>query len=307
MEEVKKKYDIGVIVGRFQIHDLHPEHKKMIDHVLQRHDKAIMFLGCSSVLSTTRNPLDFSARKRMIEEHYSDSFSAILPMYDMKFDEHWSSILDGKIREVFNVGSVVLYGSKDSFIPHYKGRFDTIELVPDNFVSATDVRNEVKNQVLKSREFRAGVIYGAYNTYPTVYSTIDVAIVNSDFTKVLLGKKEFDDRYRFIGGFVDIKDENLVTTVRREAKEETNLEVDDIRYVSSHKVSDWRYRNEPDRSIMTHFHVAKKIFGQEKAGDDIKWIDWFDINSLTEVDLVGEHYKLLNDLKKYRDRDGIQG
>ena len=299
MEEVKKKYQIGIIIGRFQIHDLHMEHKKLIDEVVSRHDKVILFLGCSPALSTKRNPMDFTTRKVMVEEIYGEKISAILPLYDQKSNEQWSSIVDFKVREIFPLGSVVLYGSKDSFIPYYKGKFDTCELAPDNFVSATDVRNDVSNKIIRSKEFRAGIIYSTYNRYPSVHSTIDVAICNDDYTKVLLGRKEYEEEFRFVGGFVDIADNDLETTVRREAQEETGLEIGDIKYITSMKINDWRYRNEPENCIMTHFHIAKKIFGSEKANDDIVEVKWFNINEIKDVDVVENHKVLLNKLKNH--------
>jgi len=293
--ELTKK-DIGVIVGRFQIHDLHPEHKKLIDTVINNHNKVILFLGCTPALSTKKNPLDFATRKVMVEEIYGDKLSAILPLYNHKFDDEWSRNLDKKIREVFQVGSVVLYGSKDSFIPYYKGIFDTCELVPDNFVSATDIRDEIKNKVLRSKEFRAGVIYATQNSFPKTYSTIDVAIMNEDYSKVLLGRKDYEKEFRFIGGFVDPTDETLVQTVKREAQEETGLEIDDVKYICSRKINDWRYRGEEDCSIMTHFHIAKKIFGSEKASDDIIEVKWFDLETIDKVSLVKEHQYLMSEL-----------
>ncbi|MCK9445615.1 NUDIX domain-containing protein [bacterium] len=299
MEEVRKKYDIGIIIGRFQIHDLHMEHKKLIDEVVSRHDKVILFLGCSSALSTKRNPMDFSTRKMMVEEIYSDKINAILPLYDQKSNDTWSTIVDNKIREIFPIGSVVLYGSKDSFIPFYKGKFATCELAPDNFISATDVRKDVSNKIIRSKEFRAGVIYSTYNRYPSVHSTIDVAICNDDYTKLLLGRKENETEFRFIGGFVDITDDNLEQTVRREAQEETGLEIGDIKYITSAKIDDWRYRNEPENCIMTHFHIAKKIFGSEKANDDIVELKWFDIDKIKETNVVENHIILLNKLKTF--------
>jgi bifunctional NMN adenylyltransferase/nudix hydrolase len=237
----------------------------------------------------------------MVEEHYED-LSAILPLYDQRSNEIWSQVLDSKIREIFQIGSVVLYGSKDSFIPYYTGSFHTCELVPDNFVSATDVRAEVSNKILKSKEFRAGIIYGTYNSHPNVYPTVDVAITNEDQTKVLLGRKKNEVEFRFIGGFVDPDDESLKATVRRESSEETNLEVGNITYLESFKVKDWRYENEIDKSIMTHFFIAKKIFGTEKAGDDIVEVKWFDIDKIKDSDLVGEHIKLYHELTNYLTR-----
>lgn len=295
-KEEKKVYDIGVIIGRFQIHELHDGQKELIDSVIKRHDKVIIFLGVAPTLSTKRNPLDFRSRKVMIESTY-DKEMVILPLYDRKSDEYWSKLLDEKIKEVEPVGSVVLYGSRDSFIPHYMGKHDTIELVPKSFVSASEVRIEVSKRVERTKEFRAGVIYGAYNNFATVHPVIDVAIMNEDDTEVLLGRKKTEKRFRFIGGFVDVTDISLEQTVKREAKEETGLEIGNVEYITSTRVEDWRYRSDPERSVLTTFFKAKKIFGAAKGNDDIEEVKWFKVFDLKEKELVTEHDRLLTALK----------
>lgn len=302
MKEEQKKYDIGVIIGRFQIHELHDAHKEMIDEVLSRHEKVIFFLGVSPTLSTKRNPLDFRSRKVMIEETYNKDM-IILPINDKKRDDVWSKQVDEKIREVEPIGSVVLYGSRDSFIPHYKGQFDTIELVPNSIISASQVRIEVSKKVERTKEFRAGVIYGAYNNFATVHSVIDVAIMNGNETEVLLGRKKNERRFRFIGGFADVTDGSYEQTVRREAKEETGLEIGDIQYVASARVEDWRYRSDPERAIITSFYKAKKIFGREQGNDDIEEVVWKKISDFKNDDyilneLVSEHKTLMKELLK---------
>lgn len=297
MELYKKKYDIGVIIGRFQIHELHSEHKKLIETVLSQHDKVILFLGVSPTLTTRRNPLDFLSRKVMFEETYGNRISVIMPLNDKKIDHVWSKQVDTKIREVFPIGSVVLYGSKDSFIPHYHGQFDVIELMPEAMVDATEIRKAISKKVERSKEFRAGVIYACYNAFNIVHPVIDVAIVNDDETEVLLGRKHDEAQFRFIGGFTDVTDLNYEQTVRREAQEETGLEVGGVTYICSTQVKDWRYRSDSDRAIMTSFYKAKRISGHAKGADDIAEVKWHTIADLKSEDLVGEHVDLLTHLK----------
>lgn len=296
----EKKYDIGVIIGRFQIHELHVAHKKLIEFVIERHKKVILFLGVAQAINTRKNPLDFVSRKVMIEELYGHRISAVLPLYDRKSNADWSKEVDTKIRELFPVGSVVLYGSRDSFIPFYEpyGKFDTYSLEPEYMVSATEVRNSVKNEVLRSKEFRAGMIYAANSTFPHNFATVDIAVLN-DKGELLLARKEYEKEFRFIGGFSDTSDTCFEHTARREVVEESGLEIDDIKYVSSKNVRDWRYEKEEDRAIITTFFKAKKVFGKEEPNDDIVELKW--VNPKTydyKNDMVEGHQSMFVELLK---------
>ena len=286
----------GVIIGRFQTPELHSEHIKLIQYVLDRHEKVILFLGVSPTLANKKHPMDFITRKYMIEEQFGISKLTIMPLSDNKSNEIWSKQLDSKIKEVFPLGSVTIYGSRDSFIPYYFGVNKTLELQPDVFVSATDIREVASKKVISSSEFRAGIIYSVYNQFPIVYSTVDVAIIKND--EILLGQKLGETQWRFIGGFVDTTDQSDEAAAKRETLEETSLEVADLEYVCSMQVEDWRYRGIKDRSIMTRFFKAKYIFGCPTPQDDINALKWFKLTPELENMLVEEHKKLFKKLIK---------
>lgn len=297
MTQKKNKAEIGVIIGRFQINRLHDAHKALIDSVLEKHNKVIIFLGVTTSIGSRRNPLDFASRKAMIEEEYGNKISAIIPLKDMKNDILWSRQVDEKIREVFSIGGVILYGSRDSFIPHYHGKFETQELEAEHKISATEIREEVSTVVEKTEHFRAGMIYAAYQTHPHVYPTVDVAIVKEDSNEVLLGRKPYEEKFRFIGGFTDVEDENYEHAASRETREETGLEVGAPEYLGSARVDDWRYRSNKDRGIITLFFKAPYMYGNPKPNDDIAETKWFKIGDLNKDNLVTEHVKLLKLLK----------
>lgn len=286
----------GVIIGRFQTPELHSEHIKLIKYVLNRHEKVILFLGVSPTLANKKHPMDFITRKYMIEEQFKFFQLTIMPLSDNKSDEIWSKQLDSKIKEVFPLGSVTIYGSRDSFIPHYKGVNNVLELEPEVFISATDIRELVSKKVIASPEFRAGIIYSVYNQFPVVYSTVDVAIIKDD--EILLGQKLNETEWRFIGGFVDPTDLTDEDAAKRETLEETGLEVADFEYICSMSIEDWRYRGIKDRSIMTRFFKAKYIFGCPTPQDDINALKWFKITPELENILVEEHKKLFKKLVK---------
>ena len=293
---LKEKFtEIGVIIGRFQINKLHDAHVELIKTILSQHDRVIIFLGVSSATNTRRNPMDFITRKAMIEKKFPEGISIILPLLDKKSDNVWSSQIDTKVREIFPFGDVTIYGSRDSCLDSYHGKFNKTELVPNIYTSATLFREEISKKMIASEEFRAGVIYSVYSQYPTVYSTVDVAILNSK-NEVLLGQKPDEINWRFVGGFVDVTDLSDEAAAKREAYEETGLEIDSLTYLGSFPVLDWRYKGSKDKSIMTRFFSAKYIFGTPTPQDDIANLKWFPISEQLSDILVSEHVKLLNKL-----------
>ena len=54
--KVEPKYDVGVIIGRFQVPELHQAHLDLIQAACNAHDKVIIFLGLSPLMVTQENP-----------------------------------------------------------------------------------------------------------------------------------------------------------------------------------------------------------------------------------------------------------
>jgi bifunctional NMN adenylyltransferase/nudix hydrolase len=135
-----------------------------------------------------------------------------------------------------------------------------------------------------------------------VYATVDIAVLKYGDSQVLLGKKHNSTQWRFPGGFSDPADDNYEAAARRELQEECgDIEINDLQYIGSAKIDDWRYRSEEDK-IITLFFKAQWVFGNEKASDDLKELAWFQIKELTTMikngTLAKEHHVLVNMLLK---------
>jgi bifunctional NMN adenylyltransferase/nudix hydrolase len=285
------KTSVGVIIGRFQVPELHEAHTELIQSVCNEHSKVILILGVSPLLGSTNNPLDFESRKQMILEKFPTV--TVLYIKDTKYDSIWSQRLDALIEDVITpTQTVTLYGSRDSFISRYSGKFATAELEAKNYVSGTEIRKSIKDKVLPSYDFRAGVIWASFNKFVQTFSTVDVAIFNEEGTKILLGKKSYNDKWQFIGGFSTPTSNSYEDDAKREVFEEANIEIGDLKYVGSCLVADWRYRAEQDK-IKTLCFRAKYVFGNPKAGDDISEVKWFELKELEYV-LDEMHKPLLN-------------
>jgi bifunctional NMN adenylyltransferase/nudix hydrolase len=305
MERKFVKADVGVVIGRFQVDQLHPGHRELLDWVCSHHQKVVVILGIPAAPGMRDNPLDYEARAAMIREAYPQAITAFVT--DYRSDEAWSIVLDSVLGGLLSPGqSAVLYGSRSSFISHYNGKFQTQELVGEGeFWSGTQVRDRIRVQVKPTADFRAGVIWSSMNRYPTVYATVDIAILKSSMVKrlnccqneicvqerfVLLARKRDDPpgTHRFIGGFADTKSRSYEEDAAREVLEETGLEVGKMEYVCNRKIDDWRYRGEGD-VVRSTFFTTEYSFGAPKAMDDIDSLDWFELRMLKEKDIVPEH------------------
>ncbi len=296
-EKEKPRTDVGVIIGRFQVPTLHEAHVDLIQSVLDRHARVIIFLGISAVKNSKANPLDFKHRKAAIEDKFANAVE-VYGLDDKRDDVTWSNNLDTELHKWLNpMQSATLYGGRDSFISHYSGRYATCELEADVVVSATAIRKAIINNHPTSADFRAGLIAATGLKYPTAYQTVDIAIVDNAGS-ILMVRKPEENKWRFVGGYSDPRSNSLEDDARRETQEETGVEVGDIKYIGSTRIHDWRYRSGPD-SIKTAFFLATYQFGAPKGQDDVAEARWLNIELLAKDNIMEEHHVLFDMLLKH--------
>ncbi len=292
----------AVIIARFQTPYLHDGHRDLITTVAEKHVKIIILLGVTPVKGSRRNPYDFYTREQLIKREYPDVI--VLPLSDHPSDKIWSYNLDKLLIETFSNENFSLYGSRDSFIPYYTGKFKTIELNPHGDYNATEIRAKYAHKVQNSEDFRAGILYAYNNQYTKVIPTVDIAVFKNDKTEILLGKKENNMKWRLIGGYVDTTDSCYELAAKRELKEEAgNIEVNELSYEMSYNVPDWRYQNESDK-IITTVYSADYMHGAPEANDDIVEVEWLEFKRIPQLlidnEITPEHIHIFEKLvEKY--------
>ena len=125
------------------------------------------------------------------------------------------------------------------------------------------------------------------------FSTVD-ALIEIDGGVVLIKRKNPPFGWALPGGFVDYG-ESLEDAVVREAKEETNLTLTEIKQF--HTYSD------PKRD--PRFHTIGTVFlakakGKPQAGDDAGDLKIVKLNAIAKLDLAFDHKKILEDYIKYK-------
>lgn len=118
--------------------------------------------------------------------------------------------------------------------------------------------------------------------YPTVFTTVDVAIIDPDNQRVLLGRKSHDgDGWRFPGGFAEPYLGNFEANAQREVLEETGLTLSSLAYLGSFPIDDARYRDTPHQ-IVTLFFLGHATSTDARPGDDLDAVGWWNLSAITE-------------------------
>jgi bifunctional NMN adenylyltransferase/nudix hydrolase len=246
----------------------------------------------------------------MIQAEWPDI--TILPLRDQRENKNWSYILDQKIIEPYGNRTTLLYGSRESFIPFYQGRYKTIELIGNNdLTSGTAIRDEVARELVPTEDFRKGVIYANYGRYPVIMPCADIVVYDPTNDSILLGRKPNENLFRFIGGHVEVTDSCYESAALKELSEEAKgisvcEDINTLKYICSGKIKDWRHTKETSEIFSTLF-LATKMSGRAEAADDIEEVIWLPVGDILDYEkyskmIVPEHVDFFGKLVNYLEK-----
>jgi 8-oxo-dGTP diphosphatase len=127
--------------------------------------------------------------------------------------------------------------------------------------------------------------------------TVDVILEKgADILLIKRRNEPFKDYLALPGGFVH-EGEKVEEAIKREAREETSIEIDltDILGVYSDP------KRDPRGHILTIVFVGIIQEGQAKAGDDSKDVEWIPLDQVREKKIAFDHMTILSDYKESKD------
>jgi len=279
------KTTVGAVVGRFQVPELTQGHRDLLNAVMERSDRLVILLGVSPLDGKVKeNPLTFDQRTSLFRDY---GHATILPVFDQPNDKLWSTALDRLLNDLFLGSEITLFGGRDSFTTSYMGQFGTeiLSFHASATVQGTKMRNAIKES--REPEFLRGQIYSLVNQYPKTFPTVDIVVIKD--TELLLIQRADTSEWTLPGGFVDPTDRSLELAAKRELYEELGILSDEnMVYVGSTVINDWRYRSCRDK-IMTSLFVIEptieSITPNPLEVQDYKWV-----KLLVALEVIAPHH-----------------
>lgn len=208
--------NIGVVVGRFQIDQLHDGHQAIIRQARVENDGLLVIVGDNPLPTTAQNPLSVGARIKMVEDYLIETNlyqqSSVTSLPDHPDDQVWSERLDEIIQWSLQEGdTATIYHGRDTTATYYSGSHPMKEIDELILSSSTNRRAYIgkRQWLMDGAAFRRGVIWANQNRFPTVYSCVDAAVIWTDYDKdeeqfLLLITKDIADGWMFPGGFAEL-------------------------------------------------------------------------------------------------------
>jgi len=300
---MEKQPSLGVVIGRFQVPELHQGHRALIDYAASRHERILILVGFNNVRPTPENPYSFDIRQKMLATEYPNALIVALPDSPIGH-QHWSATVDERIRIAACGTAAVLYGGRQSFIPKYSGVYGTVEIPEVPNCSGTHMRQSMSDTAVVDTAWRLGYLAALKQQYAVTDPTVDMAIHTKDWRNILLGRRGEGSLLRFPGGFVEAHDDSCeAVAIRERAEEVLGVDVGDPRYIGTKRIKDPRY-GQSTYGVMTTFFAMEYRGGDDvQAGDDMSEVEWCEITPDLVNNIVLEHHDLFRMLLNYRDTE----
>jgi 8-oxo-dGTP diphosphatase len=126
--------------------------------------------------------------------------------------------------------------------------------------------------------------------------TVDI-VLQRDSTILLVRrmKEPFKGLLALPGGFIN-EGETAEDAVKREAREETSLEVEPIEILGVYSDPG----RDPRKHVMSIVFIGLITGGIPRAGDDAQDVEWIELDRVEDKELAFDHRQIIRDYKRWK-------
>lgn len=136
--------------------------------------------------------------------------------------------------------------------------------------------------------------------YRSPAPAVDVILQRDSKVLMIRRKKDpFKGQLALPGGFVN-EGETVEDAMKREAMEETSLEVEPIDILGVYSDP----KRDPRKHILSVVFVGIIVGGSDKAGDDAASLEWVDLVGFERHQIAFDHVTILRDYEKWKASGG---
>jgi 8-oxo-dGTP diphosphatase len=136
--------------------------------------------------------------------------------------------------------------------------------------------------------------------YSNPTPTVDVILNRASEVLMVRRKKDpFKDHLSLPGGFVN-EGERIEEAMKREALEETSLEVEPVDILGVYSDP----KRDPRKHIVTVVFIGIIVGGTSRAGDDAASIEWVKLANIERQQIAFDHTQILHDYCQWKASGG---
>lgn len=312
---------LGVLIGRFQVPQMHEGHRFIVRRMLEQCDEVLILFGSANRTRSVKNPFTYRERREATHRLFPSVITA--PLNDYLYnDSQWMADVAATIQGVLeSVTSdhqenfeVVLYGHHKDGNDYLKWfpQYDYVNINSDIDISGTEVRNSFMH--LLPENVQADAAYFAkeretFNKYPYPASLnicCGDAVVEC-LGHILLIKRKFTPgagNWALPGGHKNTN-ETFLECALRELAEETNLRIPLpvlLGSIKSTRLFDSPKRSSgiPKLTVAVHMVVKPNPDGslpRANGSDDAAETSWVPISDiLNKYRLHDDHGDIISEM-----------
>lgn len=209
---MNKKYDFGIVIGRFQ--PFHLAHQNLIKHSLALAEKVIVILGSARSASDVKNPFTPAQREEIIRRCFPQEENRLIfrAVRDYPYNDHvWTAEVQnivGEIADEKDAAKIAIVGFFKDRSSYYLNLFPQWSF--EEFYCADKKLLNLNASLIREKYFTESVDWKEF--LPTqVSAALDVFKQTEDFPKL---QKEFEylQKYRADTRFVGVPYEPVFLT-----------------------------------------------------------------------------------------------